>query len=490
VTRVASVIAILFVLIVGTANSGGYRFGASDQAFYIPAVSLSADPSLFPRDRAVFEPQMRLWIGDEILGGIVRTTGVSLEALFAGLYVITMAGLALALIALARALGCNWWTIAVALVLVTLRHRIARTGANSLEGYMHPRMLAFALGLAAFVCIVRLRPAAAVAWTIAAAVVHTSTAIWFAGAVMVAAAWPWRDRRAVQLTAAAAIAFGLAALAVAVTSLPRMDAEWLAVLGDRDYLFSADWPLYAWLGNLAYPAVLIALYRQRRNAGVTTPGEASLLAGLLALILVFLISIPLAELHIAFFVQLQANRIFWLLDVVTVVYVAWWLSAVVMSGRSVAARAALVGLLAMLAIGRGVFVLNETGRPLAQLSPAADDDWLDVMAWLRTQPASWHVLADPGHAWKFGISLRAAALRDTPLEFGKDPAMAMYDHPLATRVAERRVQLADFDGWSSSDDVRRADDALDLDAFVDTASRSFDLPVLFKNKTFVVYDLR
>ncbi len=278
-TRVAYVVAILFVLVVGTANSGGYRFGASDQAFYIPAVSLSADPGLFPRDRAVFEPQMRLWIGDEILGGLVRATGISLEALFAALYVITMAGLALALIALARALGCDWWTIAVALVLVTLRHRIARTGANSLEGYMHPRMLAFALGLAAFVCVARLRPAAAVAWTIAATVVHTSTAIWFAGAVMVAAAWHWRDRRVVPLAAAAAFAVGLVAIAAAVTSLPRMDAEWLAVLGDRDYLFSADWPLYAWLGNLAYPAVLIAIYRQRHRTGLTQPGEAGLLVG-------------------------------------------------------------------------------------------------------------------------------------------------------------------------------------------------------------------
>ncbi len=144
----------------------------------------------------------------------------------------------------------------------------------------------------------------------------------------------------------------------------------------------------------------------------------------------------------------------------------------------------------MLAIGRGVFVLNETNRPLAQMSAAADDDWLDVMAWLRTQPATWHVLADPGHARKFGISLRAAAFRDTPLELGKDPAMAMYDRPLAMRVAERSTVLAGFDDWGSSDDVRRVDDALDLDAFVDTASRTFDLPVLFKNDGFVVYDLR
>lgn len=489
-TRVGYIVAILFVLIVGTANSGGYRFGASDQAFYIPAVSLAADPDLFPRDRDVFVPQMRLWVGDELLGGLVRATGISLELLFAGLYVVTMAGLAVALIALARALGCDWWTIAVAVVLVTLRHRIARTGANSLEGYMHPRMLAFVLGLVALACVVRLRPAAAVAWTVAAALVHTSTAIWFAGVVLVAAAWPWRDRRDVRLAAGAAVALGLVAIAAAVTTLPRMDAEWLTVLGDRDYLFSAAWPLYAWLSNLAYPAVLVAIYRQRLRAGVAARGEAALLAGLLALIVVFLISIPLAELHIAFFVQLQANRVFWLLDVVTVIYVAWWLSAIVLRGRSMPVRAAVVGILAALAIGRGIFVLNETNRPLVQFHAAADADWLETMAWLRTQPANWHVLADPGHAWKFGISLRAAAFRDTPLEFGKDPAMAMYDQALAQRVAQRTTLLADFDAWSSAGDVRRADEGLALDAFIDSTTRRFDLPVLFRNDGFVVYDLR
>src|SRR5690606_18389431 len=52
-------VAALFFLIIGTANAGGYRFGVSDQAFYVPAIELAADDTLFPRDRAVFDPQMR-----------------------------------------------------------------------------------------------------------------------------------------------------------------------------------------------------------------------------------------------------------------------------------------------------------------------------------------------------------------------------------------------------------------------------------------------
>jgi hypothetical protein len=112
------------------------------------------------------------------------------------------------------------------------------------------------------------------------------------------------------------------------------------------------------------------------------------------------------------------------------------------------------------------------------------------MRWLQTQPASWHVLADPGHAYRYGSSVRVAALRDTPLELGKDPAMAMYDQALARRVAERTAAFAGFDDWQSDEDVRAAASRFELDVFVDRADRTFGFPVLYRNPTFVVYDLR
>ncbi|ODS56200.1 MAG: hypothetical protein ABS36_07265 [Acidobacteria bacterium SCN 69-37] len=483
-------IAVLFVLVVGTANSAGYRFGVSDQAFYVPAVSLRADPSLFPRDRAVFEPQMRFWVGDEILGTFVRVTGIGLPALFAALYVVTMATLAIAVIALARRLGCDWWTIAIALVLLTLRHRIAKTGANSLEGYMHPRMLAFACGIVALASIGRLRFATAAVWTLVAALVHTSTAIWFGGVVAVAAAWPHRRDLRVRIAALSLVVIAVVFVAVSVRLLPRMDPAWLAVLGDRDYLFSAAWPASAWAVNLAYPIVLLAIYRRRVATGATVAGEAGLVAGLLALVVAFLVTVPLAELRVAFFVQLQANRIFWLLDAAVAIYVAWWIVATLMVRWPVGRRAMVIGALAVLAVARGAYVLHETHRPIAQVEASADEDWLRVMQWLRDRPSSWHVLADPGHAWKYGISVRAAALRDTPLELGKDPAMAMYDRALALRVAERTVALGDFDAWSDVGPIRQADRRYDIDVFVDRTDRAFPLPVLYRNASFVVYDLR
>ena len=80
---------LLFVLL-ATANSGGYRYGASDQAFYAPAVALRMDPALFPRDRVLFAPQMRAWLGDDVFAWLSRATGADLPSLFLAVYVLTL----------------------------------------------------------------------------------------------------------------------------------------------------------------------------------------------------------------------------------------------------------------------------------------------------------------------------------------------------------------------------------------------------------------
>src|SRR5262245_59613156 len=72
--------ALFFVLV--TANSAGYRYGVSDQAFYIPAIQADAQPGLFPRDSAVFGPQAALTISDELLAWVSGTTGQPLPLIF------------------------------------------------------------------------------------------------------------------------------------------------------------------------------------------------------------------------------------------------------------------------------------------------------------------------------------------------------------------------------------------------------------------------
>jgi hypothetical protein len=111
------------------------------------------------------------------------------------------------------------------------------------------------------------------------------------------------------------------------------------------------------------------------------------------------------------------------------------------------------------------------------------------MMWLRQQPPDWHVLADPAHAWKYGVSVRLAAEKDTLLEISKDPALATYDRAIAMRVAERSAALADFDRLTAAD-MRALGARYALDVLVVDTNRAFDFPVLYRNSGFVVYDLR
>jgi hypothetical protein len=268
-----------------------------------------------------------------------------------------------------------------------------------------------------------------------------------------------------------------------------MDAEWLGVLAEKDYLFPAEWPLYAWVINLAYPIVLVAVFRRRRAQGLASEGEAALVAGLAALVVAFLFSLPLSQARLALAVQIQINRIFWLLDAVALLYVSWWATSDLARGWSARARSVVVVAMAVLACGRGYYVLKiEAQRPFVQIG-LAPTSWNDTMTWLSRQPVSWHVLADPQHAWKYGPSVRAAALRDTLLESSKDAALAMYDRHVAARVAERGRALGGFDTFGA-DDVRQLAGRYGLDVFVDRNTRTLSLPILYRNADFVVYDLR
>jgi hypothetical protein len=500
--RLALPLAALLFVIVATANAGGYRYGVSDQAFYVPAIDWSVNPALFPRDRTLLEPQMRLWVGDEILGAAARAMGGQLPMLFFWLYVATLLALFGAAVMFGRSLGGSWWAVAAFVVLLTLRHRIAKTGANTLEGYMHPRMLAFAVGLAALACIVRQRVPAAIALVAVAAVIHPTTAMWFGAAVAVAAIAITRRWTLSAIGAGAVVIVGIWAVTAGPVAgrLAVMDEAWLTAVAEKDYLFVTDWPAYAWIANLAYPVVIVVLYLRRRSLGVIEPGEGALLAGLLALVAIFLVSVPLTAARVALAVELQVNRIFWVLDAVVAFYMAWWLTSGALArpaaywtphgdNEVTTRRVAVMALLAALAIGRGYFVLVvDSARPLVQLSLPANT-WTETMAWLRDQPASWHVLADPGHGWKYGVSVRVAATKDVLLESGKDSAMSMYDRASALRVVERSAALVAFDDLTP-ERVHALDVRYDLDVFVGRADRRFDLPVLYQNRDFVVYDLR
>jgi hypothetical protein len=269
-------------------------------------------------------------------------------------------------------------------------------------------------------------------------------------------------------------------------AMARMDDEWLAVLVDKDYPFPTGWPWSAWALNLGLVLIVVATFEYRRRIGALRPGEEGFVIGCLTLVALFLCSVPWAAARVALAVQLQVSRVFWMVDFAASVYVVWWLAERV---PGPAKRAAIVaGALMAVAFARGGFVtfVEHTGRHPVQIGLPADA-WHDAMRWIaRNTPADSYILADPGHAYRYGTSVRVAAERDVLLEEVKDTAIAMYGRPVARQVATRIQELQGFERLTAGS-IQALSGTFGLDYLV--VDRHLDLPIAYENAWFTIYRL-
>ncbi len=474
--------------LVAILNCGGYRYGVGDQAFYIPAVTQHLNPELFPRDRAILHAQDRFMFYDDAIAAFVRVSGVPVRTVFFAGYLAGMALLFGAIVAIGHVMYKTWLGVAMLAALLTFRHRITQTGANSLESYFQPRMLAFALGAWAIAAYLRGRTAAALGLVALTFAIHPTTAMWFAiwiGVALLVSERPWR----VPIAALGAIGLVLAAWAVTLGPLRghlnRMDPLWASALAGKDYIFPSDWNASFWLVNLSYLPVALAVYVLRRRRGVAVRREIGLFGGAAALVAVFLMSWPLMLAGVALALQLQTSRVFWMLDFLAAMYLAWLFAEL---PRSLTVRRAAVAVAVAAAIGRGVFVwgVEHAGSPVARIG-FPQDNWTDVMQWISRTPPDTHVLADPGHAWKYGSSVRVTGERDVYVEEVKDLALALYSRDVAVEALRRIADVRDFDSFSP-DQLRALAARYDLDYLV--VEREVDLPVAYRNEQFRVYALQ
>lgn len=479
----------LFVVL-ATLNSAGYRYGASDQAFYAPAVIHRLHPDYYPRDAALIRSQARLTLVDETIAPLVRLSGLSLPRVFAALYVVSLVLLALGALSLGRLYYRTTWAAFALAAAMTLRHAIAQTGTNTLEGYFHPRQLAFASGVWGLVLFLRGRGGWAAVPLAAGALVHPTTALWFiiwiGAAAVVSNARLFRPALAAGLAGAVLGTWALT-LGPLAGRLRSMDAEWLETLADRRYLFPLEWPLSVWLLNLSYPVLIAWLYRRRQAAGLAAPRERGVVAGASLLLALFAVTLPFAAAHVQLAIQLQPARIFWMLDFLAVVYAVW---AMAEGSGSSPSRARLVaGIICLASVARGAYVARIAfpDRPMFAIG-LPDSDWGRVMRWAReSTPPSSHWLADPLHAFRYGTSLRIAGHRDVLVEGSKDRAIGMYDRAVALRARDRIAAVGDFDTLTPAR-ARELAAAYDLDYLVSEAT--LDLPVAFSSGELRVYELR
>ena len=368
---------------------------------------------------------------------MARATGVGLPAVFVVLQILSLALLASAGLAIARVLYRHQWSAVGLLAALTLRHAISKSGTNTLEGYFHPRQLAFAIGALAMASFLRGHPGTTWLLVALAGALHPTTALWFAIWLGVATI-VGEPRLRLPMIAGVAIAalagaWGFYAGPLA-GRLVVMDPVWLETLASKDYLFPLRWPAAAWLVNLGYIPLIVWIYRRRRADGLLVPRETAIVVGCLSLVLVFAATLPFNAMRVALAIQLQPARIFWMLDLLAVVYVVWVAAEgrFARSTRGVitdARRARLVALLiALVSAARGAYIMlvEFPDRRVAQIS-IADDDWGRAMAWARASEPGSGWLANPDHAARYGTSVRVAAERDVYVEAIKDGAVGMYD---------------------------------------------------------------
>ena len=490
VGRVTFVLCILPFIVLATLNSGGYRYGASDQAFYQPAVLKQLDPALFPRDTPVLAAQTHLTLADEVVAAIVRVSGGSVPAVFATLYVVALVLFAWGVWQIGDHLFANQWTSVALLGAFTLRHAIARSGTNTLEGYFQPRLLAYGLGALAIASFLRGRLAVTVALLLAGAVVHPTTALWFA--VWLGVSAMLQDRR-LRVWGIAATLCAAPLGAWAVTSGPLagrltvMDPEWRQMLQTKDYLFPLQWPAYAWIINLGYVVVIAVLFGRRSSLGLVRERERELVIGSAVLLFIFVVALACHAAGVTLAFQLQPARVFWMFDFLATVYAVWALAegGVIPDGSAWRAKAAAAAVIAFAAV-RGVYVIVEAKRPPVQLT-IPDDDWGRVMAWARTTNKDSGWLADPLHAVYYGTSVRVAGERDVMVEAVKDTALGMYDRNVAVRTDERLRALPNF-GSLNAGGALALSVRYDLDYLV-TEGR-LELPLAFESGALRVYRLR
>jgi hypothetical protein len=320
-----------------------------------------------------------------------------------------------------------------------------------------------------------------------AAVCHLTTALWLTlmiGTGLATLDSRWRRAVFVGALAAAGVLAWMATTGPLHAASPMMDAVWQEGLGNRNFLFANEWPFWAWMANLGLLGALWWAQTARARHGLATPRDAALAWGATALVALFLITLPFVAARVALAAQFQISRVFWLVDTLLAVYgVAAIGERLTRRGMATFAMIVLLG-----STARAVYIVGHehAERSLFQLA-LPESPWLDAMRWIAQQPLDAFVLADPGHAFKYGASVRVAAERDVLLEDDKDSSMALYSRDIAVRVVERRKALDGFESLTV-DRVRALATRYGLTLLVtDTA---LDLPEVYRNARFRIYALK
>jgi hypothetical protein len=230
----------------------GYHLGHQDQAVWLAAVKKSLDPGLYPFDSAFFLAQTQYSLFPQLVAWSVRATHWPLDRVIFLWHLLSIFVVLLATWEIARRVFRTSAGIWGAVATVWAARLLVAGGSkvNLTDRYLHPRDLAVAAILVAFVEILdgKLR---AVLWIVLAALMHPTMAV--IGALHLAIQ-AWRVPR--PQTFALTAAFAMAPIMLLALG-PVPNPVWREVVASRSFLLPLHWHWYEWLGVVGPMAMLL-----------------------------------------------------------------------------------------------------------------------------------------------------------------------------------------------------------------------------------------
>lgn len=429
----------------------GYHPYAEDSAFYIPPVKKLLNPALYPHGAEFFESHARLTLFPRLITGSVRVSHLPLDVV---LFVWQMFCIFLFL------LGC--WKVAclcfeepaarwcsVGLVAALLTMPVAGTALFIMDQYLNPRSFSSFAGVLSVACALERRYVRAIAWLMAAMLIHPLMPIYGTIFLMLLA---WYQTRPAK-------AEGLAALLVLGFSFERPSEAYHQAALLHSYHYVTEWPWYGWLGIFAPVALFywlggIARARGMRNVDLLC--RSLVLFVLLTLFGALFLDLPRRFEALA---RLQPLRSLHLAYVLLVLLVGGMAGQFVLK-RSVARWLLLfVPLCAVMAYAQ----LREfpTTAHIEWPGAASRNAWVQAFDWVRKNtPADAYFALDPLHMDDAGEdqqSFRAIAERSMLVDRVKDSGAAAMFPSLAEEWWDRVSAVNDWKKFQPADfqDLKR-----------------------------------
>jgi len=421
----------------------GYHFGVQDQAIYIPAIKKMLDPALYPHDAQFFVSQTRWMFTDEIVAGVVRRSGLSLEwvLLFfhlASLFVVLLGCLRLSRCCWSSATG-QWGAVLLATAVLSLVASASRI--PMFDNHLHPRNLATGAILLAIPAALHRRLSALLGIGIAAVFHPLSAAI----ACVHFAVLAWKPSKFLLVVPAF-----LPLLFLAPSS------DWLSVLQTYRSFYLWKWHWYEWLGVVV---PLGFLYGFARWPGGSSQPDAQRISGRIALstsLFVLGAAVVSSVPQLESLVILQPMRALQLAFLLFFFFLGGWLGDRYLQQRP--GRWALLLVPACVGITYFQLAFYPDSAQVEWPGRSARNDWVAAFQWVRQNtPRDAYFALDPFYMERPGEDwhgFRAWAERSHMADYTKDRAVTSLTPSLAPEWIRQFHLLEKWQSFTVADFAR------------------------------------